>query len=137
MPRSEEVAKGRSNARSKGGKPKKQPTQGEFHFLNVNITEDMKKRVNAYWGSGNDVWEHVEQLVGGGYRVGLSFTGDTDTYTASVTNRDGPVEHRGGCLTARGGTAFAALARVVGLHYAVANEDWAEFGSQAQDYDTW
>lgn len=135
MPNKEQIAKGsRSN---NGQRPKGKPKQGEFRFVNVAFTEDVKKRCLSYLQGNPDVWQHVETLVGQGYRIGLGLDAKNDAYSASLTNRDAAVEFRNSCITVRGGTAWDALSRLVGLHFGVANEDWSAFEAPNEVDDLW
>ena len=137
MSRSEEIAKGtKRQQRASNGKPKT-PPKGEFRFINVSVTEDMKKRIGAWAKAEGDVWGYVETLAGQGYRLGVSWDGKNDCYSASLTNRDGDERFRQACVTMRGPTAWEAVVRLVGLHFAVANEDWAVLEQPAADYDVW
>lgn len=135
MARSEEVAKGSRSANGK--KPKGKPKSGEFRFININVTEDMKRRVAAWAEGETDVWRYVEELVGQGYRVGVAYDGYNDCYSASLTNKSGPSDYRNACITLRGATGWDALVRLVGIHYAVAGENWTTFEEPVSPDDLW
>lgn len=128
---------GKKAARAAKGKPGKKQQQGEFRFININWTEEMKSNVGRWLQHNPDWWSFVEQLVGSGYRVGIQYDEYNDCYSCSITNRGGPVEFRGACITARGGDATSAVARAVAAHYGIANEDWAFFDSPAKSDDLW
>jgi hypothetical protein len=123
--------------RSAAGKPAKAASPGDFRFINVDFTEDMKKKVVAWMGSGVDVWSIVERVVGQGYRVGIQYDERNDCYSASLTNRGGPSAFRNACITARGGDAWTAVGRVIGLHVAIADEDWTFLEQPFDRGDIW
>jgi hypothetical protein len=135
MARQEEIAKGMRS--QNGKKPKGKQSQGDFRFINVTLSEAQKDQVRK-WGEGEtNVWGYVEELVGAGYRVGINFDEHNACFSASITNRSGPTEFRGVCVTFRGPTAFDALLRVVGVHYVVAGEDWTFLEKPGDPDDLW
>lgn len=135
MPNKEEIAKG---VRSKNGKrPAAKKQQAGFRFINPNITEDVKRRVAAWAGAETEVWGYVEDIVGKGYKLGISFDGKNDCYIASVTDRTGNERFDQACFTVRGATCWDALVRALGLHYAVAQEDWTVLEQSVDPHDLW
>jgi hypothetical protein len=130
--------KDEKSPRSKNGKkPAGKPTAGEFRFLNVVFTDDIKKKIEMWSRGEDDVWKYVETLAGQGYRLGVSWDGHNDCAIASLTNRSGDGRYLGACVTVRGPSTWAAVVRLVGLHYAVAGEDWALLEQPATPDDLW
>ena len=137
MPRSEDIAKGKVTTRSAKGKAKKQDKIPDFRFINIVFTEEMKENINAWLTTSGDLTGWVDTLVGQGYRVGLQFDEHNDCYSASITNRSGPVQFRNVCFTVRAGDVWTALGRAVAIHFGIAAEEWGQLEESGQGADIW
>lgn len=118
-----DVTRGRIMARGKGGKEPEATTQWT-RFIDIPMAGVTVDDINSEYGDGTSVGAGVDGLVRAGYRIGISFNGQTQSYIVSLTCRDEHSPNAGCTVTSHAGDWWFALAVMCYKHYVVAREDW-------------
>jgi len=96
-------------------------------FIDVKLDEGQREDFLAWLGDDLDAVKCLQSFADSGYRVGLAWSGEHQTYTASVTCRDEDSPNNGLCMTSfsRGLTQAILLAWY--KHDVICNRQWKAF----------
>jgi len=101
--------------------PKRAKWQG---FLDYRLTEDELVELDEWKPKPAEIWESVDALMNGNYRVTLSYNPNTKTATATITD-DEPTRKSGGwALASSDGDCALAVKAAVFKHFHVLQGSW-------------
>ena len=109
--------------------PKKYKKEGEFRFIECNLSSEDKQEIVAYIETGELAAELVERLVADGYQYGLKGDGKSDGYMATLIDRVSTSPFFGACLVGRGSTPASARCALLYKHIYKMQGDWANGAS--------
>lgn len=111
-------------ARGKGqGKDTRLATMPKF--VDVRLTADQKKEFLAWDRRGGpDLVRYLQFMADDGYRTGVSWSGEHQSYVASFTCRDENSPNNGLCMTSFAKTLDTALWLNLYKHLIIAEKDW-------------
>lgn len=102
-------------------------------FVNYEPTAEDKKGMEHAMATGNDPADWLDKLVQEDvYDVKISFDGRNNCFRASLYCRKSGHAHAGYTLAARAGTSYAALRRVLFIHYEALNCVWNVSGESSR-----
>lgn len=133
--------KGRSDvANSSKGTPQTNTSrkQGEDDwggFIAVSLSDE-DKAAFAVWAEAerDAIWTMFDDLLGSGFKWGVSFDAENDCYIASLTGCGVVGTPLRWCLTARGGAWDAAVQLVLFKHYVLAQGDWGNYRPRHRNF---
>jgi hypothetical protein len=96
-------------------------------FVDVKLTAEERDLFLAWSKRGGpDLVTFLQSLADDGYRVGVSWAGEQQAYTVSLTCRQSGNVNEGLCMTSFAKTLENALWLAIYKHTVVADERWAE-----------
>ena len=93
-------------------------------FVDVKLTAEDRAGFLNWLKDQHDVVEHIQDFANHGYRVGVSWSGEHQSYTASLTCRDAGSVNEGCCMTSFAGTLEIALWLMVYKHVVMTSGVW-------------
>jgi hypothetical protein len=126
----EEMARG-------NGKPKDgEKPSGMPRFIDVPLSADDKHAFKEFLPAASDLVGWMARMCDSGYRIGSSWSGESQSYTVSLTCRDPESPNAGMCMTSfakdlRTAVALAQFKHEVltrGVWVSAAERDMGEFG---------
>lgn len=124
-----------SNMARAKGKPKGQGSAGTLpRFIDIKLTAEQREEFKTWERRGGDLVTFLQSMADDGYRVGVSWSGEQQAYTVSVTCRDPENPNNGLCMTSFAKTLSTALWLALYKHLEVAHERWVEsaFGDEEE-----
>jgi len=94
-------------------------------FVDVKLTQEEREQFSAWFSPDVEQVSVLQKFADEGYRVGVSWSGEHQTYTVSATCRDPESPNNGMCMTAFSGNLNKAIALLCWKHYHIAGEDWS------------
>lgn len=118
---------------ARGGKNGKASPGGAAmpRFVDIKLTAEQRDEFKEWPGRGGDIVRQLQALADDGYRFGVSWSGEHQTYTVSMTGRSDGNPNSGLCMTSFAGSLETALWLAVYKHFLVAEEDWTQGASGA------
>lgn len=114
-------------ARGKG-KQSEGRANGNFPtFVDVKLDEAQRENFLAWLGDEQDAVKCLQQFADDGYRVGVAWSGEHQTYTVSVTCRDDDSANNGLCMTSFSRSLTQAVLLAWYKHDVVCRRVWTEF----------
>lgn len=113
-------------ARGKGKGGDVQAGSALPRFVDVKLTAEHREAFAAWSERDGDLVGFLQALADNGYRVGVSWSGERQSYTVSVTCREVGSVNNGLCMTSFAGTLTTALWLAVYKHLVVTSECWLE-----------
>lgn len=98
-------------------------------FVDVKLSSDQKKAFADWFKLGGDRLIELQKFVDSGYRVGVAWSGEHQSYTVSVTCRDVESENNGLCMTSFARDLRQAVALAWYKHEIVCSFAWQSFAS--------
>jgi len=102
-------------------------------FVDVKLDQQQKKDFAARKQTSEALVTQLQDLCDQGYRVGVTWSGEQQTYTVSLTCRDEESPNNGCCMTSFAGQLDRALSLALFKHYVVCEEVWSVGGSIDSD----
>jgi len=121
-------------ARGKGSATKAGSGSAMPRFVDVKLTGD-DRLVFLHWeGRENDLVMELQRLADDGYRIGVSWSGEQQAYTASLTGRGEGNPNNGLCMTSFAKTLENALWLALFKHHVMCRGQWLEsaFGGEEE-----
>lgn len=118
---------------ARGAKTTKQSAQGTAmpRFVDVKLTAEQREEFGGWGQRSGDLVAFLQALADEGYRVGVSWSGEQQAYTVSLTGRSDDNPNKGLCMTSFARTLQTALWLALYKHIVVTDGHWMEsaFGS--------
>lgn len=95
-------------------------------FVDVKLTAEDRKAFLSWKDRGSDVVPVLQGLADTGYRVGVSWSGEQQAYTVSLTCRDAESVNSGLCMTSFAKTLETAIWLAVYKHDVVTEGSWVD-----------
>lgn len=114
------------NIVARGQKKQQASTNGSAPpaFVDVKLNPEQRVEFAAWQYSDMELLGWLQELVNEGYRIGLSWSNEQQSYFASLTGRDGTGSNEGCCMTSFAGDARKALALAYYKHRYVCEGVW-------------
>ena len=93
-------------------------------FVDVKLTAEQKQEFLAAKDLYSDSVRWLQDFADDGYRVGVTWSGEHQSYTLSLTCRDEKSPNNGLCMTSFAGDLVTVIALAVYKHCVVTNERW-------------
>lgn len=106
---------------SNSGKSDSMPT-----FVDVKLTEADRENFLASLGDSLDAVRVLQSFADDGYRVGVSWSGEHQSYTVSVTCRDGESGNNGLCMTSFAGSLEKGILLAWYKHNVICKRVWTD-----------
>lgn len=110
----------------KGSKP--EAGSGMPRFVDVKLSTDQREAFKQWTPTGEELWSLLQQTVFEGYRVGCSWSGEHQSFTVSLTGREGTGSNQGLCVTSFAKDLYRAVALAMFKHYTVCEGVWSSGG---------
>lgn len=114
-------------ARGKGREPDKKGGAVLPTFVDVKLSPEDKESFLAWMGDDIDAVKCLQAFADDSYRVGVSWSGEHQTYTVSVTCRDDESENNGLCMTSFSRNLTQAILLAWFKHDVVCKRQWKVF----------
>lgn len=114
--------------------PKKYKKEGEFGFVECDLSADDKRQIVAYIEAGELAAELVDELVADGYQYGCKGDGKSSGYMATLIDRMPTSPFAGKCLVGRGSSPASARSALLYKHIYKMQRDWTN-GAGGGDVD--
>lgn len=116
---------------ARGGKAdrKRAESPGMPRFVDVRLDSTQKQAFVEWYSPRADQVQVLQQFTDSGYRVGVTWSGEHQSYTVSATCRDAESPNNGLCMTAFAGELGKAIALLWYKHQYVAKGDWTGVGA--------
>lgn len=95
-------------------------------FVDVKLTAEHRAEFSTWVVRDGDLVTLLQSMADDGYRVGVSWSGEKQSYTVSVTCREAGSVNAGLCMTSFAGTLETALWLALYKHVVVTDERWLE-----------
>ena len=116
-----------SNMARGKGTGKQATGQGNMpRFVDVKLTAEQRDHFTNWSGRDGDLVTFLQSMADDGYRVGVSWSGEQQAYTVSLTCRDDGNPNNGLCMTSFARTLSTALWLALFKHLVVTEERWVE-----------
>ena len=115
-----EMARGAGNTKKPAESDKGQWTQ----FVTISLAGVTRDDIARECGDAEYIGDSVARLLASGYRVGLSYDGERDTFIASLTCRDTECVNHGRTFTSFAETWPEALSIMLFKHFVLCDEQW-------------
>lgn len=99
-------------------------TGGMPRFVDVKLTQEQKVKFVSWVCTPEEVVRFLQDLCDDGYRVGCSWSGETQAYTVSLTCRNEESPNNGLCMTSFAKELTTAIELAVYKHTVVTEERW-------------
>lgn len=111
---------------ARGAKKQVEDTKqgGMPRFVDVKLTAEQKQEFMAVKDRYADSVRWLQDLVDDGYRVGVTWSGEHQSYTLSLTCRDAKSPNYNLCMTSFAGDLVTVIALAVYKHCVVTEETW-------------
>lgn len=107
-------------------------------FINVRLAEEDKLKFAEWWDdAGVDVPQVMQDLVGLGAKLGVSYDGENECFITTLMGRlVGETDDRY-CMVTRAGTFSEAWALMCWKHLVVAEGEYGDFRPKTGKFDHW
>lgn len=96
-------------------------------FIDVKLSAEDRAKFVTWTEAHVDPVDTLQAFADGGYRVGVSWSGEHQTYTVSVTCRDDQSENNGLCMTSFSRSLEQAVLLAWFKHAVVCEFRWRQF----------
>jgi len=102
-------------------------------FVDVKLTPEARSEFQSMSYTPQEIVAFLQGLCDDGYRVGCSWSGETQSYTVSLTCRDPKSANAGLCMTSFAGTLHMAVSLAVYKHTVYTGEKWLGDGESVAE----
>lgn len=102
-------------------------------FVDVRLTGEQRDEFKLWFPQEGGIIQGMQALADEGYRVGVSWSGEQQAYTVSLTCRDKDSVNNGLCMTSFARTLDTALRLALYKHRVVAQGSWVEGGYGSEE----
>jgi len=96
-------------------------------FVDVKLSSEQRENFLSWLGDDLDAVKCLQSFADQGYRVGVSWSGEHQTYTVSATCRDEESENNGLCMTSFSRSLTQAVLLAWYKHDVVCSRKWRQF----------
>lgn len=96
-------------------------------FVDVKLGEADRENFLQWLGDDVDAVRCLQAFADDGYRVGVTWSGEHQTYTVSATCRDEESENNGLCMTSFAGDLTRAILLAWYKHDVICKRKWAAY----------
>lgn len=111
-------------ARGKGQESKAVDRAGLPRFVDVKLTPQQRQQFQEMDWTPEGATKILQDFANTGYRVGVAWSGEHQTYTVSLTCRDEESPNNGLCMTCFAGDLIVGIGLAVFKHTVVAKGVW-------------
>lgn len=111
-------------SRGKGQQPNRESSQAMPRFVDVKLTPEQKADFLRQEYTADGLVRFLQLAADAGYRIGCSWSTETQAYTVSMTCRAAGSPNNGLCMTSFAKDLSTAVALAHYKHTAVCGEDW-------------
>lgn len=111
-------------ARGKGKGTEPSGGQGMPRFVDVKLSAEDRAAFLKFITEDHDIVGMLQDLVDDGYRVGVSWSGEHQSYTVSLTGRGEGCPNQGLCMTSFAGELGKAIQLALYKHTAITGGRW-------------
>lgn len=115
-------------SRGKGKQGEMRAGGGMPRFVDVKLSQEDRKAFLEWHGKQTGLVTHLQCLADDGYRVGVSWSGEHQSYTVSLTGRAEGSANNGLCMTSFAGSLEMALWLALFKHIVVTDGKWDAAG---------
>lgn len=109
--------------------PKKAKTLSTWKgFINIELSTPQKESAKVWADKPAILDEQIFQALSAGYKLSVTYSGDQDTVTASLSCLNEKSDNYQYTLTARARTPFLAIQVLLYKHFIVSKEEWHSVG---------
>lgn len=122
------------------GDDRTRPANGKGNFqgyINHNLTKEEKEKYDLWTPTPDELWDEIERIVDGGYKLSTSHDDYNSTRQASLTCNNPKHPDNGWVLVARAPDSYNAIALVVFKHVYLLEGDWSAFHSRQREKSSW
>lgn len=120
-------------ARGKSGVETDKKPAGMPRFVDVPLTAEAREQFLAWHWDHEELLCALQRVTDDGYRVGCSWSGETQAYSVSLTCRDETSVNAGLCMTSFAKTLERAVALAVWKHTVYTEGNWLGVASASAD----
>lgn len=102
-------------------------------FVDVKLTQEDREAFISWSRLGGDRVVELQQFADSGYRVGVTWSGEHQAYTVSVTCRDEQSDNNGLCMTSFAGDLRQAIALAWYKHEVVCEFAWKKYAPKPEE----
>lgn len=113
-------------SRGKGSGEKPGSANTLPRFVDVKLTAEQRAEFQGFRLLNDDPTRALQSLADDGYRVGVSWSGEQQAYTVSLTCRNPESVNNGLCMTSFARTLEVAVRLAFYKHAVVTGERWVE-----------
>jgi len=125
------LIEGWNMARGKNGAAKEE-TQGNLpRFVDVRLTPEQRAEFSTQILTADECAQFIMSATSDGYRIGVSWSGEHQSYTVSMTCRNPNSPNFGLCMTSFAGDLEKAISLANYKHCIVTKEVWLDSSSAA------
>ena len=119
----------------RGGKNVRKTENGGSlpRFVDVQLTAEARAAFLANKPDADEVLYGICVLLGGGYRVGCSYSGERHSFIVSLTCREHGDANEGLCMTSFASDLVTALSLALFKHYTLCEGVWTSGGAGESD----
>lgn len=105
-------------------------------FVNINLDAKQRKEIKALHENDDvDLKTLLDNLTTDGYRVGLAYNPEKDSFTCSLTGTKAAAHNEGLCCVSHAGSAPKALIVATYKHYTICQGgSWKEHAESDADF---
>lgn len=94
-------------------------------FVDIKLSQEQRELFSTWYQKEMDGVRTLQGFSDAGYRVGVTWSGEHQSYTVSLTCRDPESPNNGLCMTSYSGDLRKAIQLAWFKHHSVAHEDWS------------
>lgn len=107
-------------------------------FVNLRLTDDDKAVFEVWYDSERShIWQYLDDVMGEGMKVGLSFDRENKAYVCTLTGSGWSGGKTRLCLTTRASSLDEVLALSMFKHYQMLHEDWGNWRPKTSSSNVW
>jgi len=114
----------------KGSKDEKDTQKPEWRFVNLQLSDEEREAAKMFYSEPDTLWDTVVMALKDGYKVTLSYDGETDSYCAALSGAHCGKPNQNLTLTAWGDDEMTALAYVIYKHAVKLEFVWEKGGAK-------
>lgn len=102
-------------------------------FVDIKLTADNRQRFQEWYAHERDAIKILTDFTDTGYRVGCTWSGDTQSYTVSVTCRSSEQPNNGLCMTSFAKTIHQGICLAWFKHSVLAAGAWRTYAPEESE----
>lgn len=107
-------------------------------FINIRVNDDMRSVFTSWWGEHRtECWQALDDLMGEGMKVSLSYDNDNQCYSCAFTGRGWESSTKRWCMTTKAGTLDEVIALALWKHFELANGNWGDYRPDGTKKEVW